>query len=253
MGRGQPLNVEKLPDYGGTRPPAQPNKSLIDGMACLQALAVSGSPIGARALAREMHLEPTRVHRLLKTLACLGVAQQNERGEYEPGPGMHVLAAQSLFGSGLFRKAIAPLEELHRRWSSSTVAMGVLWRLNVCYLYHASPNRSTADALGRVRIAPVTASSIGMALLSSASDDQIRSLFTLEPIEATTAEELVRSARQVRRRGYGRIDVADFAEVSLGVRLASMSNVGIAISGSIPPQDEPKVIADLRQTAAQIG
>src|SRR5262245_29763060 len=94
--------------------PAQPNQSLIDGLACLQALASSSEAVGNRELARALGLEPTRVNRLLKTLAHLGLAEQDAQRRYRPGPAIHVLAAQSLFGSKLIRRAIGPLEELHR-------------------------------------------------------------------------------------------------------------------------------------------
>src|SRR3954470_11988766 len=93
--------------------PAQPNQSLIDGLSVLQALAVSNEPVGGRALARQLGLEPTRVNRLLKTLAHLGMARQDPDRKYLPGPAMHVLSALSLFGSGLIRRGIAPLESLH--------------------------------------------------------------------------------------------------------------------------------------------
>ena len=78
---------------------AQPNQSLIDGIAVLQALAVSPDPVGGRELARRLGFEPTRVNRLLKTLAYLNIARQTADRRYAPGPGMTVLAAQSLFAS----------------------------------------------------------------------------------------------------------------------------------------------------------
>ena len=115
--------------------PAQPNRSLIDGLACLQALAGTSGAVGCRELGRRLGLETTRVNRLLKTLAALGLAAQGQDRKYRPGPGIHVLAAQALFGSGLLRRAIDPLEDLHR--FGLTVALGVLWRDHVAYLYHA--------------------------------------------------------------------------------------------------------------------
>jgi len=89
--------------------PAQPNQSLIDGLACLQQLASEREPVGGRELARDLGLEPTRVHRLLRTLAHLGLAQQDAQRRYRPGPGIHVLAAQAMFGSGLLRRALPVL------------------------------------------------------------------------------------------------------------------------------------------------
>ena len=97
------------------KPPlnAQPNQSLIDGIATLQALAMSPEPIGSRELARQLGIDSTKVNRLLKTLAYLGIARQTANRKYTAGPGMHVLAAQSLFASGLIRRAHARGKQVH--------------------------------------------------------------------------------------------------------------------------------------------
>ena len=55
---------------------SQPNKSLIDGLACLQALAMQPEPVACRALARELDLNVMRANRLLRTLADVGLAHQ---------------------------------------------------------------------------------------------------------------------------------------------------------------------------------
>ncbi|RRQ95553.1 transcriptional regulator, partial [Enterococcus faecalis] len=93
---------------------AQPNQSLIDGINTLQALASSPEPIGCRELARQLDSDPTKINRLLTTLAYLGIARQTANRKYTAGPGMHVLAAQSLFASGLIRRALPELEQLRR-------------------------------------------------------------------------------------------------------------------------------------------
>ena len=155
--------------------PAQPNQSLIDGLACLQALAGAAQPIGSRQMARELGMEPTRVNRLLKTLAHLGIAQQTTDRQYVPGPAMHVLAAQAIFASGLLRRAMEPFESL-RRFKLS-VALGVLWRDQVSYLYHASPGMTDAQAVGRVGLFPDTRSGIGMVLLSQLPAADVRALY----------------------------------------------------------------------------
>lgn len=70
---------------------AQPNRSLIDGIATLQALASSPEPVGCREIARQLGLDPTKVNRLLKTLTYLGIARQTANRKYTAGSGMHVL------------------------------------------------------------------------------------------------------------------------------------------------------------------
>lgn len=153
--------------------PAQPNQSLIDGLACLQALAGGDGPVGSRELARQLGLEPTRVNRLLKTLAAVGLAQQDERRKYHPGPGIHVLAAQALHGSRLLRDALPALESLHPLGLG--VAMGVLWRDRVAYLYHWSPGLTSAQSIGRSGLFPAVESGLGLALLAEVGIGEARS------------------------------------------------------------------------------
>src|SRR5690348_18426155 len=93
---------------------SQPNQSLIDGIATLQALATSSEPAGCRELARRLGIDATKVNRLLKTLAYLGIARQTADRKYAPGPGMHVLAAQSLFASRSEERRVG--KECRTRW-----------------------------------------------------------------------------------------------------------------------------------------
>src|SRR5882724_505159 len=154
---------------------AQPNKSLIDGIATLQALATSPDPVGGRELARRLNLDSVKVNRLLRTLAYLGIARQTADRKYTAGPGMHVLAAQSLFASGLIRNALPLLESLRR--FGHTVALGVLWHDNVSYLFHAPPGLEASRGLGRIGVLPATTSGIGIVLLSEYEDEDVRELF----------------------------------------------------------------------------
>lgn len=188
--------------------PAQPNQSLIDGLAALQDLAGRGRPMGGRELARELGLEPTRVNRLLKTLAHLGMLEQTPDRKYHPGPGIHVLAAQSLFGSGLLRRALPHLESLHRH--GCIVALGVLWRDQVSYLYHAAPGMPAAEALGRVSVFPATRSGIGMALLADRPVRNIRHLYRGRPIPGQRGvAALLMQLAEIRRAGHALVPITD--------------------------------------------
>lgn len=147
--------------------PAQPNKSLIDGLACLQELAAAGEPVGGRELARRLGTEPTRAHRLVKTLTHLGFVEQLPDKRFVAGRGMHVLSAQSLYGSGLVRAAASVLERF--REDSLCVVVGVLWRQHVCYLIFRRPGMSIADSIGANRPFAAKDSSIGRLLSANSS------------------------------------------------------------------------------------
>ena len=236
------------------KPNAQPNQSLIDGIATLQALASAPEPIGCRELARQLDANPTRVNRLLKTLAYLGIARQTADRKYTAGPGMHVLAAQSLFASGLIRRALPVLEDLRR--FGHTVAMGVLWNDSVSYLFHAPPGIEAAKGLGRIGLLPATTSGIGIVLLSQMSDDEVRELYEGVDIPMFPAgiESLLATLVQTREQGYARVHVADDRDHHIvAIAMGDPVHAGIAMSGWIPEAATAELVAALRQAALEIG
>ena len=144
---------------------SQPNQSLIDGIRCLQYLVSSDRAIGCRELARLMGINPTRVNRLLMTMAAIGLTAQDEQRRYLPGPGIHALAAQAIRGSTLFSKAL-PLLETHAP-KDIVVAMGVLWEDQVIYIFHSQPGSHISQALAGFHMMPACQSVIGIALLAA--------------------------------------------------------------------------------------
>ncbi len=138
---------------------AQPNQSLADGIALLGLLCATGQ-LGTSDAAKALGWDPTRANRLLGTLRDLGLAEQNSSRRYLPGPGVHVLAAQCLQGSRLLTVTLPILRGIER--DGLGVAIGVLWRGQVCYLLHAGMAESL-DA-GLTAFAPYQAddSSIGL-------------------------------------------------------------------------------------------
>ncbi|MDH7973910.1 helix-turn-helix domain-containing protein [Sphingomonas sp. AR_OL41] len=231
---------------------AQPNQSLIDGITVLQALAISTEPVGCRELARRVDLETTRVNRLLKTLTFLGIARQTSDRKYRPGSGMTVLAAQSLFASGLLRRALPALEELRR--FGHTVAMGVLWRDNVSYLFHAPPKMRETDALGRIGLYPATRGGIGMALLASQDDLEIEETYAGREIPGyENLAALLTAVEGVRSAGYARLRVKDEREQhTVAITIGNPVYAAIGLSGWIPVAAMPDVLAALREAARQI-
>lgn len=221
--------------------PAQPNRSLMDGIRCLQILSSNPGPLGARELARRLDMETTRAHRLLKTLAHMGMARQNRNAKYMPGPAMHVLAAQSLYSSGLIGNTTKPLLELHRK-VGLIAAFGMLWERNVYYLYHLMPGMSAEDAVGRMRLQPATQSGIGMMLLSKKTDEEVREFFEgVENIPAYTGgvEMVIEDLHRIRKLGYAFVEVkSETAQVSLAAMSPNNLYTGVAVAGSF---DESKI------------
>lgn len=231
---------------------AQPNQSLIDGITVLQALAISTDPVGCRELARRVGLETTRVNRLLKTLTYLGIARQTPDRKYRAGAGMTVLAAQSLFASGLLRRALPALEEL--RHFGHTVAMGVRWRDNVSYLFHAPPNMPATDALGRIGLYPATRGGIGMALLAALDDDEIIEIYGNADIPGyADIDALLQALGEIRRQGYARLRVKDEREQhTVAITVGQTAYAAIGLSGWIPEAAMPTLLDALHAAAAEI-
>ncbi|MGE7137233.1 IclR family transcriptional regulator [Luteibacter sp. NPDC031894] len=236
------------------KPNAQPNQSLIDGILTLQALASAPEPIGCRELARQLGANTTRVNRLLKTLAYMGIVRQTSDRKYAPGAGMHVLAAQSLFASGLIRRALPELERLRR--FGHTVAMGVLWNDNVSYLFHAPPGIEAARGLGRIGLLPATTSGIGIVLLAQLTDDEVRELYEDKdiPMFPQGVESLLATLEKTRQQGYARVHVADerdhhIVAVTTGVPVIA----GLAMSGWIPENATAELVDALRAAALEIA
>ncbi|MFP4379224.1 MAG: IclR family transcriptional regulator [Candidatus Sumerlaeia bacterium] len=176
--------------------PAQPNQSLGAGIDCLLALASAREPMGSRPLARKLGLEATKVNRLLGTLASIGLAVKTEDRRYVPGPGLHVLAAMSLRGSRLFSAAAPVLEEL-RASTGMLVALGVLWRREVCYLFHAPPGTPLEATVAARDLFPAERSAIGLALFAAEEKVNYRKYYAKESLP-----EIESAVRQARARGY---------------------------------------------------
>lgn len=152
---------------------AQPNQSLGRGLEVLHALCGAEGPIGSRELSRRLNMEHTRVNRLLGTMAVLGLAERTADRRYRPGPAVHVLAASSLRSSGLLQAALPVIRELHAEGFGA--ALGVLWRDQVCYLYHGRPNQPLERGLAGHELFPAAWSSIGTILMAQ-NDPQLLSV-----------------------------------------------------------------------------
>jgi DNA-binding IclR family transcriptional regulator len=230
--------------------PAQPNQSLIDGMMVLQSLAGSSSEVGVRELARMLSLESTRVHRLLRTFLHLGMAERTAQGKYRPGPAIHVLASQCLFGSGLIRRALPVLERLAE--NGRTVALGVLWRDSTSYLYHGGA--SAAEALGRVGLYPATRSSIGLALLAQRPLEEVDRLYRQRQTPGFAGlDELKEELRLVRSRGFAVVDEsARPLRRTVAVTVGMPAYAGVAVAGAVSDRQLPALVGVLRQAAQDI-
>ncbi len=230
--------------------PAQPNQSLLDGLALLQALAASEEPMGVRELARQLGWNPMRINRLLKTLAFAGMARQTPDRRYVAGPAMHVLSVQALGSGGLLRRSIEPVEKLPR--SKHAVALGVLWQDKVCYLFHAGVGQSLTSALGAHDLYPATQSSIGMMLLSQMRDEAVDTLFATHPTPGyPNQRSLHRKLAEIRKLGYAFIQQGP-NQASVAVAIGEPAYAALALAHATDRQ-VPGLVEQLRIAAKAIS
>lgn len=235
--------------------PAQPNQSLIDGLTVLQALSEASGPLGTTELARRLGFEVTRVNRLLKTLAHLGLARQTNDRRYLAGPGIHALAAQALHASGLLGRAFPHLQRLLTH--GHTVALGVLWRDQVSYLFHSGKDQTTAAGVRARGVFPASRSSIGMVLLAARSDAEVRALYLgRTDIERFGADvdALIAELATVRSQGFARIDgrLHQGTDITMAVPVGRDPVAALAFSGVYDQREEARLLGVLRETAKLI-
>ena len=229
-----------------TRPPAQPNRSLAGGLDCLGTLVAAERPVGSRELARELGLDPTRVNRLLGTLAHLGLAERTAGRKYVPGPGLHVLAAMSLRGSRLLSAAMPHLAALGAELPGYSVALGVLWRRHVAYLYFAGPGEEPQVAIASRDLFPAEKSSIGLVMLAGRERKEVRELFKDRP--AAEGKELLGRVQSTRKRGWALV-----AGRTLGVPVGDPPVAGLALAGKVNARNRARLVRKLTQAARDIA
>lgn len=209
-------------------------------------------PIGSREVARILNDEHTRVSRLLSTLASIGLLEQTPQRRYQPGPALHVLTAQSLRGSLLLSCALPHLKTLLGR--GMTVALGVLWQQQVCFLFHSKPGQPLEESIGRHLLHPAERSSLGLALLAHAQPQTERKIppAAIQKEPSVPVEDLDTVLEGVRQLGYSRLRFPDTGILSISIPLRIPPIAALGLSGPWEPAEVPRVVALLRDTAAGI-
>ncbi|MBT3377780.1 MAG: helix-turn-helix domain-containing protein [Lentisphaerae bacterium] len=228
-----------------SQPPAQINQSLVNGLTCLLRLASTREAVGGRQLARELDLEPTCVNRLLGTMAHLGFAEKTADRKYRPGPAIHVLSAMSMRGSQLLNVALPHLRSLSAD-AGHAVALGVLWRCHVCYLFHGR-EEALGKALAGADLFPADKSSIGRILLAQLSGADVLARFAGVPEQGIDRSDMVKGLPRWRQQGYAE---GPGDSPSLAVPVGNPPVAAIALVGG--RTDCLRHLPHLRETAKAI-
>lgn len=244
---------------GGGKVPSQPNQSLMDSMRVLQVVLFAAEPVSGAEVARQLQMELTRAHRLLRTLSMLGMTYQTANKRFTTGPAMHILSAQALLNSDLAVAAKEPLDELHRE-TGLEVALGMLWQDYVSYIYHASPDMPLDAAPGQVSMFPASRSSLGHVLLAGQSDEHLRGVYEGRDIEGYPGGErgltaLLNAVGVVRSRGFARVERPDqqTGRVSIAIALSVRPFAAIGVGGDISASQTAGMVEKLTAASAAIA
>lgn len=218
----------------------QKNKSITDALNVLMELSEVSSAVGSRELARRLNMEPTRVNRFLRTLNEAGFAAQDKRKRYYSGPGMEIMAARSINTAKLLRAGLPVIEKLGK--CSFQIALGVLHRNKVCYLYHGAQAMSLAEGIGRMSIHEASRSSIGLMLMAKRSNRYISEFYKTPDADYGAFNSfagLMQKITEIRHKNITKIKCPGNNQlINIAVTVGSPAIGALAFSGIPKPAIE---------------
>lgn len=233
--------------------PRQPNKSLINGLKVLQFVISFPDSVGVSAVAKELGMEPTKVHRLLRTLAASGYLRQIKGRKYAPDTAIAVLAAQALQGTNFIERVYPVLDELHET-TGMLVAYGMLWNRQVTYLYHAKPEIKGGMGLAGHTVVEATLSRLGLVMLASLSDHEITQRYADRDIPGFgSMSALLAKLKSIREQGYAYDSADSKGTKTVAISFEKQPMIAIGISGKITPNKRDHWVERLREVEKRIG
>lgn len=230
---------------------SQNNKSIMDGIRCLQEISKQEKPLGCREMARMLHLDPARVNRLLMTLEEEGILIKNSKKKYLPGPGIYVLSAQCLQHSTLINQIFKAIESLPAKKYS--LAVGFLWQTYITYLFHGKPGSGLSSGMKKTNAYYALESSIGHILLANKNMQELKGIFNAEELEKYEYNNNYRTkiAKQnycTLVRKYNKTEI-----FSIATSLDNFPFAGIAITNIETSHKESDVVSELFEIKASIN
>lgn len=238
------------------------DKTLLKGLAMIEALAHSRNPRGVSDLAEEMDLTKSNVHRVLKTLESAGyVTQVAATARYQLSLKLWELGSKLISRLDLKREAAEAMEQLSNA-TRETVHLSILNGAEVIYIDKIDspePIRAYSMVGGR---APAYAVATGKALLAFRRTDGISDIaitpFTENTIRDT--RELAAELARIRSVGYA-VNVGEWREGVSGVAAPVFGPDGVAeaaigVSGPVTrfqPKRLKKLVEQVVRAASDVS
>jgi len=234
-------------------------KTLVKALDLVELLSRKAEPAGVTALARELGLTKSNVHRLLETLCERGYVRRLEaEGRYELTLKLWLVGVAVHSRLDLGRVALPSMRDLAEA-SEESVNLSVRDGDEVVYV-GAVEGRNPIRAVFRVGDRrPIYCSATGKLLLAHLPDEAIRgycervSLQRFTPRTITDHASLVREVAAIRRQGYA-YNLGEWRDSVSGVA-APVRDAGgnvIAAVGLMSPAERLKGSARERQARALI-
>ncbi|MDX3907029.1 MAG: IclR family transcriptional regulator [Pigmentiphaga sp.] len=244
------------------RPPVL-DRTIVKVFSLMELLASSEQPLGVSAIAQQLGLQKSNVHRLLRTLKVLGYVQQHpETSRYSPTLktwefGMKVA------GRNVIKRVALPFMRMLQQQHHENVHLSVLVGTDILYLESINSNfplRATTQAGGRI---PAIFPASGKALLAYRPDAReiVAEVIRTHPQAAGLAvDDVLSELEEIRRRGYAtsisgwRVNVNSVSAPILSSDTAAVAAVGISgPTERMPPEQLESLAAIVMNTAAQIS
>lgn len=209
-----------------TNVPAPPGTEATARAASLLLLFLSGEPsLGVSAIAREMGLAKSVVHRMLQTFVAQGfLTRRPETRTYSLGPAIAALGAAALRSSSL-RAAARPALAMLRAATNETVTLCTIIDTKRVFIDQLETPHEMKISVALGRQYPLTLGATGRALLAYLPEEKREQILAAE---RAGSAELAHPTAAALRADCCRIRATGFA-VSQGERQSGAASVASAV------------------------
>lgn len=259
----RPFPEESAPvTTDGAKPPAL-DRTIVKVFSLMELLAMSEQPLGVSAIAQQLQLQKSNVHRLLQTLKALGYVQQHaETSRYSLTLKTWEFGMKVAGRNTIKRVALPFMRMLHQQHPEH-VHLSVLVGTDILYLESINANfpiRAATPAGGRI---PAVFPASGKALLahSPIARDIVSDLIRTCPQAAhLDLETVMAELGGIARQGYAisisgwRVNVNSVSAPILVHDGSAVAAVGISgPTERMPMELLTQLSTAVMNTAAQIG
>lgn len=256
------LSLE-LPDQDPADKPPALDRTIVKVFSLMELLAMSEQPMGVSAIAQQLELQKSNVHRLLQTLKALGYVQQHASTSRYSLTLKTWEFGMKVAGRNAIKRVALPFMRMLHQQHPEHIHLSVLVGSDILYLESISaafPIRAATAAGGRI---PAIFPASGKALLahSPVARDIVAELIRTHPqAEGLDLETVMAELHEIARRGYAtsingwRVNVNSVSAPILVSDGSAVAAVGISgPTERMPEELLTQLSASVMNTAAQIG